>query len=121
VSDARHPYRLTAGRRLEETDAERHVADLVRLVLLTGTGERLHRPGFGAGLGAATLFAPLDEALDAMVELRARGSLEDALGDRIEVVSVRVQRPSEATIEAAVQYRLRPGGGTELVEVALRG
>jgi hypothetical protein len=32
-----------------------------------------------------------------------------------------VQRPSEATIEAAVQYRLRPGGGTELVEVALRG
>ena len=52
VNPARHPYRLTPARRLDEAETDRHIADLVRLVLLTGAGERLHRPEFGAGLGA---------------------------------------------------------------------
>ena len=95
------------------------MADLVRLVLLTGQRERLHRPGFGAGLGASTLFAPLDEALVAMVELRARGSLEEALGERIDVLSVSVARTGETTVEAAVEYRLRPAGDPAFVEVSL--
>ena len=38
--------------------------------------ERLHHPDFGAGLGGAALFEPLDEALLRVVEVRARGSLE---------------------------------------------
>lgn len=121
MTAARHPFRLSGARRLAEADAERHVADLVRLVLLTGQSERLHRPGFGAGLGTSALFAPLDDALAAMVELRARGSLEEALGERIEVLSVTVARTGETTVEAAVEYRLRPAGEPAFVEVTLRG
>lgn len=119
MSEPRHPFRLTAARRLADADTERHVADLVRLVLLTGQRERLHRPGFGAGLGASALFAPLDDALVAMVELRARGSLEEALGERIDVLSVSVARTGETTVEAAVEYRLRPAGDPAFVEVSL--
>lgn len=110
MSFARHPYRLTAARQLTEADLERHVADLVRLVLLTGPRERLHRPEFGAGLGAAALFEPLDETLAGVIEVRARGSLESALGERIEVTEVRVERSEDSALSAQVSYRLRPAG-----------
>lgn len=119
MNAARHPYRLTPARRLAEADAQRHVADLVRLVLLTGPGERLHRPDLGAGLGSATLFEPLDEALAGVVEVRARGSLERALGDRIEVLEVTVDRAAESTLRAAVSYRLRGTERRTRLEVAL--
>jgi uncharacterized protein len=110
VRSARHPYRLTPARQLAEADVERHVADLVRLVLLTGPRERLHHSEFGAGLGSAALFEPLDEALRSVVEVRARGSLESALGDRIEVTEVNVERVDESALHANVSYRLRPAG-----------
>jgi Bacteriophage baseplate protein W len=119
VRPARHPYRLSAARRLEQADVERHLADLVRLVLLTGPGERLHRPDFGAGLGAAALFEPLDDALTSVVEVRARGSLERSLGDRIEIVEVAVSRSGESTLLAAVTYRLRGTDTRSRLEVAL--
>ena len=116
---ARHPYRLTTARRLAEAELERHIADLVRLVLLTGPSERLHRPDFGAGLGATTLFEPLDEALTSIIEVRARGSLDRALGDRIEVVEITVERSGESTLLAGVTYRLLGSDSRSRVEVAL--
>ena len=116
---ARHPYRLTSARLLERADAERHIADLVQLVLLTGPRERLHRPDFGAGLGASTLFEPLDGALASVVEVRARGSLEQALGDRIEVLEVKVGISGESTLLAEVTYRLRGSDTRSTLEVAL--
>jgi uncharacterized protein len=115
----RHPYRL-ASHQLEEASAERHIADLVRLVLLTGPRERLHRGGFGAGLGAAALFEPIDGGLGTVVEMRAKGSLESALGDRIEVLGVAVRALEESEIEAAVEYRLRPAGERMSLAVVLR-
>jgi phage baseplate assembly protein W len=117
VKPARHPYRLTPGRQLAPADLERHIGDLVRLVLLTAPGERLHHPDFGAGLGAGALFEPVDPALLSVIEVRARGSLERSLGDRIELVSVELGRHGESTIEASVTYRLRPGGTETNVRV----
>ncbi|MFN2627080.1 MAG: GPW/gp25 family protein [Gaiellaceae bacterium] len=109
MTEARHPYRLTPARRLEQAAAERHIADMVRLVLLTGVGERLHRPDFGAGLGRV-LFEPLGTALTAMIDARARDSLDRALGDRIEVLDVTIAIEGESEIDASVTYRLRPAG-----------
>lgn len=116
---ARHPYRLTVARQLADAPSDRHVADLVRLVLLTGAGERLHRPDFGAGLGASVLFEPLGGALRGVVEVRARGSLERALGDRIEVLDVTLDTPGESTLNASVTYRLRPAGEQMTVQVSI--
>jgi uncharacterized protein len=126
VTAPRHPYRLTGGRQLATADVERHVADLVRLVLLTGPQERLHRPDFGAGLGSTTIFEPLDGALRGVVEVRARGSLERALGDRIEVVELTVESGAdsslgESTLAASVTYRLRPSGRSVTVGVTRGG
>lgn len=117
MNAARHPYRLTPARQLAEADVTRHVADLVRLVLLTGAGERLHRPEFGAGLGASTLFEPLHDALLNVIEVRARGSLDQALGDRIAVEAVTVRREAESTLHATVTYRLKPAGAPATVDV----
>jgi phage baseplate assembly protein W len=121
VNPGRHPWRLAAERRLAEADAARHVADLVRLILLTAPGERLHAPEFGAGLGASALFEPLRDTLLGMVELRARGSLEQSLGDRIEVRQITVRAEGESTVEATVGYRLRGSGADERVTVRVGG
>jgi len=117
VKPARHPYRLTPARQLADAELGRHVADLVRLVLLTEPGERLHHADFGAGLGGAALFEPLDAGSSGLVEMRARGSLERALGDRIEVLAVNVSVERDSAIEAEVQYRLR--GSSEATSVGV--
>jgi phage baseplate assembly protein W len=119
TAPARHPFRLTPSRRLATAEPARAIADLVRLVLLTNPGERLHHADFGAGLGAATLFEPLDPALLGIIEVRARGSLQRALGDRIEVSEVHVARRDESTITASVTYRLKPAGQPTTVDVAV--
>ena len=117
---ARHPYRLTPARQLATADVERHIADLVRIVLLTGPGERLHHPEFGAGLGAAALFEPVDPALLSLIEVRARGSLQQALGDRIDVVELTVAQQGETIVAASVTYRLRPAGANATLDVTVR-
>ena len=117
---ARQPWRVGAGRRLAPATNLEHLDDLVRIVLLTGTGERLHRPGFGAGLGASALFEPLSGALGATVTARARGSLTDALGDRIEVIDVTVT-VQDSTLRAAVTYRPLPAGANRDVLLILPG
>ena len=115
---ARHPWRVTAARQLATAGVERHIADLVRLVLLTAPGERLHHPDFGAGLGASALFEPLQPSLLGIVEVRARGSLTQALGDRIELTDVTIDQQGESTITASITYRLKPAGTPTTVVVA---
>ncbi|MFI0445513.1 hypothetical protein [Actinomadura sp. 6N118] len=117
-----HPYELAPQRRLATTDEAGHLADLVRLVLLTGATERLHRPGFGPGLGATALFEPVSEVLDSLVEMRAKGALEEALGDRMSIDRIAVVRTGESTLEVAVAYRpLRPLGPPATTTVRLSG
>lgn len=116
----RQPWRFGAGRRLASATDLEHLDDLVRIVLLTGTGERLHRPGFGAGLGASTLFEPLSDVLGATVSARVRGSLTDALGDRIQVIDVKVT-VEDSTLAAAVTYRPLPAGANRDVLLRLPG
>jgi phage baseplate assembly protein W len=122
----RHPYRVGSDRRLVLADDDRHLADLVRLVLLSGPRERLHRPQFGPGLGATTLFEPLGDALPGLIEMRAKGALEQTLGDRILVEQVVAEpsasRGAESTLVVRVAYRprLRPGP-TVTTTVALGG
>jgi phage baseplate assembly protein W len=83
--------------------------------------ERLHHPEFGAGLGGGALFEPLDGALASVVQVRLHGSLERALGDRIEIVDLAIERTDETTLEANVSYRLRGAADSAKVTVTLNG
>lgn len=116
--NARQPWVLGRGRRLGTGAPLEHLDDLVRLVLLTGPTERLHRRGFGAGLGPATLFEPLSPDLAGIVTARARGGLGDALGDRLDVIEVTVT-VTDSTLEARVVYRPKPAGATRTVTLTL--
>lgn len=120
MTTPRHPYELTPGRRLAVADDRQHIADLVRLVVLTNPGERLHRPEFGAGLGAGALFEGLDAARLGMVEARTRGSLADALGDRITVEHLEVHAEGESTIVVDLAYRVRTTGDGRTLQVRVR-
>jgi phage baseplate assembly protein W len=117
---ARAPWRLGGGRQLATADYLTHVDDLVRVVLQTGPGERLHQPGFGAGLGASALFEPVSDALGATVAAWVRGSLSDALGDRIQVLDVAVT-VADSTLSAEVTYRPLPAGSNRTVTLQLPG
>jgi phage baseplate assembly protein W len=112
------PWQLGGSRRLATRAPLEHLDDLVRLVLLTGPNERLHRPGFGAGLGASTLFEPLSPDLAGTVRARARGSLTAALGGRLDVIDVTVS-VEESTLSAEVVYRPKPAGETRRVTLTL--
>jgi len=116
--NARQPWVLGPRRRLATGAPLEHLDDLVRLVLLTGPNERLHRPGLGAGLGASTLFEPLSTDLAGTVGARARGSLNDVLGDRLDVIEVTVTA-ADSTLSARVVYRPKPAGDTRTVTLSL--
>lgn len=115
----RQPWRLGVRRLAPATYLE-HLDDLVRTVLLTGPNERLHHPGFGAGLGASSLFEPLSQGLEATVVARTRGSLMDAIGDRIQVLDV-VVNIEESSLSAEVMYRPLPAGDPRKVVAVLPG
>src|SRR5260370_40412094 len=120
MNPAAHPFRLPPAAQIAATSAEQNIADLIRLVLLTRSGERLHHADFGASLGASGLFQPIDDALLGLIESRARGSLDAALGDRIEVLDLTVARQDESTIVASVTYRIRPAGNRTTFDVTVR-
>jgi phage baseplate assembly protein W len=112
------PWQLGGSRRLATRTPLEHLDDLVRLVLLTGPNERLHRPGFGSGLGASALFQPLSGDLAGTVRARTRGSLTSALGDRLDVLDVTVT-VADTTLSAEVTYRPKPAGETRTVTLTL--
>lgn len=116
----REPWIIGSRRRLATGLPLEHLDDLVKLVLLTGPNERLHRPGFGAGLGASTLFEPLSTDLAGTVQARARGSLTDVLGARLDVIEVTVT-VEDSTLSARVVYRPKPSGDTRTITMTLPG
>ena len=116
----REPWVTGSRRRLATSQPLEHLDDLVKLVLLTGPNERLHRPGFGAGLGASTLFEPLSTDLAGTVQARARGSLSEILGARLDVIEVTVT-VENSTLAARVVYRPKPSGDTRTITMTLPG
>lgn len=69
------PLRVGADGRLAWSEGEANVRASLQLVLLTGQGERLRRPGFGAGL-ERFLFEPNTPATWRAIEESIRRSLE---------------------------------------------
>jgi uncharacterized protein len=92
------------GRTAETTDDE-HIRDMIEQVLFTTPGERVNRPTFGCGL-LQLVFAPNSDALAAATQLTVQGSLQQWLGDIIQVEAVDVQS-DDATLIVLVQYVVR--------------
>ncbi|HVO10144.1 MAG TPA: GPW/gp25 family protein [Vicinamibacteria bacterium] len=101
-----HPWRLDRGGRTASTTDEDHLRDLIEQVLFTTPGERVNRPTFGSGL-LTLVFSPTGVEQTATAQLLVQSSLQEWLGDLIQVEGVSVEVPAEGTIQVSVTYQVR--------------
>jgi phage baseplate assembly protein W len=100
-----YPFHIDgSGRTAAESDQD-HIRHLIEQVLFTAPGERVNRADFGSGLMQLTFGAPNDELL-AATQFLVQGSLQQWLGDLIEVEAVEV-RGQEGSLTITVQYIVR--------------
>jgi hypothetical protein len=112
------PFRVAHAGRTATTADDDHVRDMIYEVLFTSPGERVNRPDFGCGL-KTLVFAPASEAIAAATQVLVKGSLQKWLEDEIEVQDVRVEA-LENEIRAAVAYKRRAGGETQVEQFGAR-
>jgi phage baseplate assembly protein W len=110
------PFHIDGRGRTAAADEEKHVRDLIEQVLFTAPGERVNRPGFGSGL-LRQVFGPNGDVIASAVQLTVQGSLQQWLGDRIQVESVDVVS-RDSTLSVTVTYRLRRDGQRRTAELS---
>lgn len=107
------PFHFDGRGRTAQTDDDDHIRDMIEQVLFTVPGERVNRPTFGSGL-LQLVFAPNSDMLAAATQLSVQGSLQQWLGDVIEVNGVTVENADER-LTVTVQYTIR---STQQAQVA---
>lgn len=100
-----YPYHFDPVGRTATTGDDNHIRDLIEQVLFTSPGERVNRPTFGSGLNQL-VFAPNSPELAAATQFLVQSSLQQWLGDLIQVEAVLVNS-TDSTLEVSVQYVVR--------------
>lgn len=112
--DVAFPFTVDAQGRTARAGYDRHVRDMIELVLFTRPGERVMRPDFGCGL-ADLVFAPGGPELAASVRIAIEAALQRWLADVIEVTGVEVTG-QDGTLRIRVSYTVT-ATGAERTEV----
>ncbi len=99
------PFHFDGRGRSAETTDDDHIRDMIEQVLFTRPGERVNRPTFGSGL-LQLVFQPNSDALAAATQMSVQSSLQQWLGDVIQVDTVEVQNV-DATLTVTVRYLVR--------------
>jgi phage baseplate assembly protein W len=99
------PFHFDTRGRTAETGDSDHIRDLIQQVLFTAPGERVNRPDFGCGV-QRLVFAPNSGELAAATQFLVQGSLQQWLGDLIEVNEVQVES-DDAKLLVSIQYTER--------------
>jgi len=99
------PFSFGSSGRTADTAADAHIRDLIEQVLFTAPGERVNRPDFGSGL-LRLVFAPNSDELAAATQFLVQGSLQQWLGDLIEVNDVQVDS-LDSSLLIEVRYTVR--------------
>lgn len=113
------PYHFDGSGRTAGVEGDAHIRDMIEQVIFTMPGERVNRPTFGCGL-AQLLFAPNSFELAAASQLLVQSSLQQWLGDLIQVEDVQVEA-EDSTLRVVVQYVVRRTQGREVVRFARGG
>lgn len=112
------PLRVDGTGRTTGADPDRHIRDLIELVLLTEPGERVMRPDFGCGL-RALVFAPLGDVLVTAAQALVEAQLRNWLDDVIAVDKVDVRPGDIAALAVTVEYRRRLDGRAGTAQVVI--
>src|SRR5215813_11540256 len=100
-----YAYRFDGRGRTAETDDDDHIRDLIEQVLFTAPGERVNRPSFGSDL-MRLVFAPNSDELATATQFLVQASLQQWLGDLIQVDEVTVLN-EDSTLFVTVKYTVR--------------
>jgi len=111
-----YPLRFDGDKGQFEKSAnyDRHVAGLVRQVLMTAPGERINRPRFGTPI-SQMLFAPLSPEISSMVEAQILRALKEWLSDVIRVTEITTQIVERTTLEIRITYTVLATGVSEVL------
>lgn len=91
------------GKTAESTQDE-HIKSMIEQVLFTNPGERVNRPDFGCGL-LHQVFEPNSNEMAAATQYLVQGSLNQWLGDLIEVNDVEVIS-EDASLQVRVDFTI---------------
>lgn len=96
ITSIRFPFAIDdrLGRLAQEPDYEVYIKQLIRQVLLTGQGERINRPTFGAGV-KRLIFAPNSPATASLAQTLVYQSLTTWLSTLIRTDQVQVSADNE--------------------------
>jgi len=98
------PLTINSAGRLSDPEYDRHVEEMIELVLFTAPGERVNRPDFGCGL-LQLIQGPDTDAVASATEYLVRGALQKWLGEVIAVRQVEVSA-GDATLRIRLAYVL---------------
>ncbi|MGH9866931.1 MAG: GPW/gp25 family protein [Candidatus Polarisedimenticolia bacterium] len=99
------PFRFDGRGRTSDSSQDDHIREMIQQVLFTAPGERVNRPGFGSGL-MRLVFGPNSDELAAATQFLVQSSLQEWLGDLIQIVEVRVTS-EDGSLEVFVDYIVR--------------
>ncbi len=100
-----YPYHFDGGGRTALAGSDKHIRDLIEQVLFTAPGERVNRPTFGCDI-PRLIFSPNSDAQAAATQALVQSSLQQWLGELIEVEAVEVQNV-DSSLTVYVQYVVR--------------
>jgi len=99
------PLHFDARGHTASAGTDKHIRDMIEQLLFTNNGERVNRPEFGSGL-LQLVFAPNSPELAAALQFNMRATLQQWLGDVIEVVNLEVES-HDSQLRILVQYVVR--------------
>jgi len=117
--NVRYPFQFDGRGRTASADGDQHIRDLIEQVLFTSPGERVNRPDFGCGL-RQLVFAPNSAELASTTQFVVQSSLQQWLGDLIQVNEVQVEA-DDSSLVVTVQYIIRRTGQQQSAQFSRGG
>ena len=110
----KYPLQFDNRGRTAETSYEDHIRDMIEQILFTAPGERVNRPDFGSGL-LQLVFQPNSSELATTTQFLVQGSLQQWLGELIDVNTVEVNS-YDSTLQVTVKYTIRSNQQTQVAQ-----
>ncbi|HEY5138395.1 MAG TPA: GPW/gp25 family protein [Methylococcales bacterium] len=102
------PFHFNNLGRTATTSDDDHIRDMIEQLLFTNPGERVNRPDFGSGL-LQLVFAPNSPELAATVQFTMQATLQQWLGDLIDVHELEVTS-EDSRLQVFLQYAVKRSG-----------
>jgi phage baseplate assembly protein W len=92
------PFSVNDQGRTATASRQNHITQLIAQVLFTSPGERVNNPTFGCDL-RSLVFGTLRNELVTAIEAMVQGSLQQSLGDIVQVQAVKITVATVVTVD----------------------